>query len=477
MLISKKKLKRVVPLGGVLLLAASLFFATADTSKAATSVTVTSPTSGSTVSGTDFTVTGTASANRKIAVKVNGALVASTTSDGSGAWSLAITGQAAGAKTVEATASTQFMYTNVLNAGDFSASRMSRINTLTNTQESSFSVYAAGAFPITWKPNPTFTKAYGVAPYLNSGTVWVMDLISGTVNTFTLPGSGQRGASVAYNDDGSRVYITDNANTDVLVYNTSNNAQVGSAIPVGGAPHSSTKRPGHDEIWVANSFDDTLSVINIGSNTVTNTYATSDSPNGMAFSPDGNLAYIGVNDGSGAVEVLNANTGAVVDSMPGAGVAEWLTINAGGTKLYSSHPLSNTIDVFDLTTNTLEDTITVGTGPWSMALTADESLLYVTKPDLNGGFSGTQIAIVDTATNTVTSNITPGDGGPFFIWAAPTESATDTVSFTLAATGSGAGLADTGMDATRLVIVASALVGLGLLSGTYLVLRHYYHSS
>lgn len=462
------------------LVGSSVFFSPVE---AATSISITSPTDGSSAAGSNFTVSGTATTNRTVTVSVNGTDVGTTISDGSGNWSYDVTGQTAGAKTIEATATTQHMYTNVLTIADCSGSpptsRMSIINTIDNTEEDSFEIFDAsaladfcpsGGFPITWKPNPSFTKAYGVAPYINSSTVYVMDLTTGSLtDIFELPGTGQRGASVAYNEDGSRVYITDNANTTVYVYNTTTEAQVGGGITVGAAPHSNTKRPGANEIWIANSSDGTLSVINTDSNTVTDTHTVGANPNGMVFSPDGEFAYVGQGDD---IEIINADTGAVVDTITGTNTVEYLLINSDGTRLYASHPSPGdaTIDVFNLETNLLEATISVANGPWGMALTADESLLYVASPNLQGGLSGTDISIIDTDTNTVADTITPGNGTPFHIFAAPPESATDTVNFTLSAadaTASDERLAETGANEQILIVLALALVAVGFGSALY----------
>lgn len=467
---NKNITKRITALFAAVLLFGQLILLPMPAS-AATTIAITSPVANATT-GASFTVSGTATPNRKIEVKINGTAVGSTTSNSGGAWTLDVTGQNDGPKTIEATASTQLMYTNILNVADFSASRMSRINTLTNTEESSFSIYGGGAFPITWKPNPAFTKAYGVAPYLNSPTVWVMDLVNGSTTTFPLPGAGQRGASVAYNTDGSRVYITDNANTTVWVYNTADNSQVGSGIAVGASPHSNTKRPEHDEVWIDNSGNNTVSVINTNSNTVTATYTGFPGANGLAFSPDGNLAYVGTTVAGGTIQIADADTGNIIDSIAGTAGAEWLTINSDGTRLYASHPTTNTIDVFNLSSRTLITSVVVGDGPWGMALNADNSVLYVAKPNLLGSLSGTDIALVDTATNTVTSNITPGGGAPFFIWAAPTESGSATINITV----SSSALADTGVNATLLMIVATSLVACGVLGVTYRVARRRKHT-
>jgi hypothetical protein len=76
-----------------------------------------------------------------------------------------------------------------------------------------------------------------------------------------------------------------------------------------------------------------------------------------------------------------------------------------------------------------------------MAVTADDSRLYVTSPNLLGSLNGSTIAIINTESNTVVDTLTPGGGAPFFIYAAPIESATASTSFIL---GSTDGLADTG---------------------------------
>ncbi len=442
---------------------------------AATSISIASPASGTTQTGSSFTVSGTATPKRTITVKVNGAGVGTTISDAGGNWSINVTGQSAGAKTVEATATGEFVYSNILNTADCSGSpavsRMSIINTLDNTEESDFPIFdssalagfcPSGGFPITWKPNPAFTKAYGVAPYINSSTVFVMDLTTGALtDIFELPGTSQRGASVAYNEDGSRVYITDNANTTVYVYNTTTEAQVGGGIAVGNAPHSNTKRPGSNEIWVANSSDGTISVINTGSNTVTDTHTVGSAPNGMAFSPDGQLAYVGQGDN---IEVIDADTGSVIDTIVGSNTVEYLVINSDGTRLYASHPTPGdaTVDVFNLSSNTLMDTVPVANGAWGMALTNDESQLYVASPNLQGGLSGTDITVINTSDNSVAESFTPGGGTPFHIFSAPPESTTTSVSFTLSSVSST--LAETGQNQFIIAMISVTLVGATILS-------------
>lgn len=283
-----------------------------------------------------------------------------------------------------------------------------------------------------------------------------MDLTTGALtDIFELPGTDQRGASVAYNEDGSRVYITDNANTTVYVYNTATEAQVGGGIAVGTAPHSNTKRPGSNEVWVANSSDGTISVISTDSNTVIDTHTVGSNPNGMAFSPNGQFAYVGQGDN---IEVIDADTGSVVDTIVGSNTVEYLVINSDGTRLYASHPVPGdaTVDVFNLSTNTLMDTVSVANGVWGMALTADEDLLYVASPNLQSSLIGTDITVIDTNSNTVVDSFTPGGGAPFHIFRAPLETASTSVTINLVS-GSNS-LASTGNNSTTYLIISLLLI-------------------
>src|SRR5690606_8818427 len=66
-------------------------------------VTITSPAADASV-GSDFTVSGTATANTTIQVRINNVLVDTATSDGSGQWLVDVSGQTEGSKTIEATA-------------------------------------------------------------------------------------------------------------------------------------------------------------------------------------------------------------------------------------------------------------------------------------------------------------------------------------------------------------------------------------
>lgn len=456
-------MKRILQVFLSLTVVAWQLLAVAAPASAASSITITSPTSGATMTDSSFTVTGTATANRTITLKVDGTTVGSTTSDASGDWSTTVSNVGSGAKTLEATASTDLLYTNVLNASSFATSRMSIINTQNNQEERSFSIFASSAFPIIWKPNPTFTQAYGTSPYLFTNTIWVMDLVNGTTSTFTMSGGGATPGSIAYNSDGSKVYISDAVNDVVHVYDTSDNSEI-TTISVGDGPLSLTHQPGTKYVVNANSNGNTITVIDTETDTVVTTLPTGTQPNALAFNKEGTRLYISIGN-NGDIQVMDASDGTILDTItgtPGA-ASETMIVNDAGTRAYTTHPTSNHIDVFDLEAGSLLDSVTVPPGPWSVALSTDNAKLYVTSPNLLGGLSGTAISVIDTSSNTIVDTITPGTGGPLFNFIQH-DSVSTSVTITV---GNSAVLANTGSNVQAIQFIASALI----ISSLYLIHR------
>lgn len=440
----------------IALLAAPLFLATP--AMAATTVAITSPANGSTATGTSFTVTGTATPARNISVKVNGAVVGTTTSDGSGNWSLNVTGQTAGVKTIEATASYQQLYVNSLSVGSLSNSVMTKINPVDNSVEGTFSLFTNSSAPLFWVPNGDFTKAYGASGPLGSPYVYTIDLTNGSVSSFLMAGTSPNPSIPAYNSDYSKVYIPDvDSNNDIVrVYDTSTDVEIGTGIPVGGCANSAAHRPGTDEVWVANGCDNTISVINTISDTVIHTYSMLGSGTCPYFTPDGSKLYAAQCGGTVIYEIdpTTGNTNDTITLSSGS-IGYSLKMNSNGSKLYIPNIIDNTLDVLDTTTNTISQVSAVGIGPIGVTVSPDESKAYVTNANGAGGFSGNSISVVNLATNTVTDIISVV-AAPSVGWFAPVESASATVSFSLSTTSSTISLASTGQD-TRLAIIAALI--------------------
>ena len=136
------------------------------------------------------------------------------------------------------------------------------------------------------------------------------------------------------------------------------------------------------------------------------------SANAVAISPDGNVGYIASASGAPSVYQFDANTNALVGppiALPaGNYVRTGMAVSGDGAYLYVSNAANGTVSVIDTTTNSLlPDSITVGGNPGAMAVSPDGQYLIVTQVPNNNPNS---VSVIDTTTNTVTTQITVGNG-------------------------------------------------------------------
>jgi YVTN family beta-propeller protein len=411
-------------------------------------------------------VTGTATPARNISVKVNGSVVGTTTSDSGGNWSVNVSGQTAGAKTIEATASYQQLYVNSINVGSLSDSVMTKLNPVNNQSEGTFSLFSNSTAPLFWTPNGDFTKAYGAAGPLGSPYIYTIDLVNGSVSSFLMAGTSPNPAVPAYNSDYSKVYIpdTDGFNDIVRVYNTTTNAEIGSGIVVGDCAAFAAYRPGTNEVWVSNLCDNTISVIDTVTDTVTDTHATAASVNCLNFTPDGSKLYALQCGTSNTIFEIDPDSGTTTDTitMPSGLPGYVLNMNSDGSKLYITNIIDNTLDALNTSTNAITQVVAVGTGPLGVVISPDDLKAYVTNANVTGGFSGNSISVVDLTSNSVTNTISAAVA-PSVGWFAPVESASTSVSFTLLQNTNVATLANTGQSTTKIFIgsLILMLVGFG----------------
>jgi len=117
---------------------------------------------------------------------------------------------------------------------------------------------------------------------------------------------------------------------------------------------------------------------------------------------DVNPTYMYVtNYGSGTVSVINTSTNTVVNTITVGTRPYGVAITPNGLYAYVANVGSGTVSVINTSTNTVVDTITVGGSPLGVAITPNGLYAYVT----HGG--GT-VSVINTATNTVVNTISVG---------------------------------------------------------------------
>jgi YVTN family beta-propeller protein len=154
--------------------------------------------------------------------------------------------------------------------------------------------------------------------------------------------------------------------------------------------------------FVPNQSDNTVSVINVATNTVTSIIPVGIHPIGVSVSPDGSIVYI-TNIGDISVSVINTATNTVSAIIPVGNNPKGVSVSPDGSKVYVANENDNTVSIINTATNTVSATITVGTNPFGMCVSPDGSKVYV------ANFSDSTVSVIATATNTVSATITAGN--------------------------------------------------------------------
>jgi YVTN family beta-propeller protein len=106
-------------------------------------------------------------------------------------------------------------------------------------------------------------------------------------------------------------YIANSGDDTVTVINTSTKA-IELTLAVGDEPISAAVTPDGKFVYVVNFSSDNVSVIDTSTNTVITTIGVGTGPFGVAVSPDGKFAYVS-NDTSEILSVIKTSTNTVVD--------------------------------------------------------------------------------------------------------------------------------------------------------------------
>jgi YVTN family beta-propeller protein len=207
--------------------------------------------------------------------------------------------------------------------------------------------------------------------------------------------------------------------------------------------------------YISNTGDGAVFVVDQSTASVVGTIPVGDQPVGVAFSPDGTSAYV-ANFGSG-VSVIETATHSVVATITLGGFPEDVAVSRDGSRVYVSNATANTVTVIETASNGVVATIPVGAAPGALAVTPDGAFVYVSAR--NGG----AVQVIATSTNTIVGSIAfpfnPGDlamspdgstvyvlSGPFRSELAVVETSSNTVTRTITLAISGESLLAVGVS-------------------------------
>jgi len=199
-------------------------------------------------------------------------------------------------------------------------------------------------------------------------------------------------------------YVTNGGNNTVSVIDAATNT-VTATIPVGNGPGAVAVTPNGADAYVTNVTDNTVSVIDVASNTVVAVIPVGNRPTGVAVTPNGADVYV-ANSGDNTVSVIATASNTVVATILVGSFPFAVAVTPNGADAYVANSIDGTVSVIAMASNTVVATIPVGggvNGPTAVAVTPNGAYVYV----LTGE---TTVLVIATASNTVVATITVGNG-------------------------------------------------------------------
>ncbi len=285
------------------------------------------------------------------------------------------------------------------------------------------------------------TRVFAGAFRLSALALLVMALGSGACS----PSIGTSSATQADSAAQVNAYVANENNNTVSVIDTATNT-ITATIPVGSIPIALVLTPDSASLYVANGGSNTVSVIDTATNTVVATVPVGNTPFATAMSPDGAFVYV-ANLRGNSVSVIATATNTVVATVPVGRNPEGVAVTPDGAFAYVTNDSDNTVSVIDTATNTVVATVPVGRLPGPVAVSPDGTLVYVGR-FISPGVGG--VDVIDAATNTVTTTVTVGNQ-PFGIAFTPDGALAYVANFV----GSSVSVIDTA-TATVVTTIASA---------------------
>ena len=286
----------------------------------------------------------------------------------------------------------QFVY--VANQGNGTVSVISTSTNTVTTTISLPSVCDCSASPVAVAITPDGTRAY--VTDTGQSAVFVIDTNPSdeTYNTVIASitedvGNPNPSGAIAISPDGSAAYYTFGTTSvgriDTNPSDDSYNTHT-TTITVGNNPTGVAVTPNGSFIYVANSTDGTVSVIPNTFPTFSpiTTVTVGAGPSSVAITPNGTLAYV-VNQGGRTVSVINTTTNTVTATVSSGfcGQLNQIAIAPNGTDAYvadatavTGQPVCTQADVITTSSNTVTGNVTVGDGPFGVAVGSTQTQTF-----------------------------------------------------------------------------------------------------
>ncbi|MFL6363838.1 MAG: beta-propeller fold lactonase family protein [Nitrososphaeraceae archaeon] len=221
---------------------------------------------------------------------------------------------------------------------------------------------------------------------------------------------GKKPLAITYNPNNNHVYVANTFSDTVSVIDTLRNNNIISNIAVGHFPGNSSSgiayNSNNDNIHVANIGSDSVSEIDGSTNAVTSTIKQPFNPAGIAYDPVNGYVYV-ANKESNTVSVIDTlGNNKVIATIPVGTSPSAIIFDSDNGHVYVANTGSDnsrdTISVIDTSINRVIATIPVSNGPNGITLDSSSGKIYVSNTFSNN------ISVIDDSKNKVITTIPVG---------------------------------------------------------------------
>ncbi|RFC32156.1 MAG: 40-residue YVTN family beta-propeller repeat-containing protein [Candidatus Nitrotoga sp. MKT] len=306
--------------------------------------------------------------------------------------------QAQAVRTISNESNTSGPYAYITNYGS------NNVSVIDTANDAVLAIIAVGYGPYGVTVSPDATRVY-VANYVGN-SVSVIDATTNSVLA-TVP-IATRPYGLAISPDGRHVYVVAYFSNNVSVIDTANNT-VTATIPVGQRPHGVVVSRDSKQVYVANYATNDITVIDATLNSVAATIPlpANSNPFGLAQTLDSSKLYV-TGWSSNAVYVVDTARKAVTATIPVGVRPVSAAVAPDASRVYVSNYNGSTsitsVSVIDAASNTVLTHIPLpsGVAPSGVSVHPDGNWVYV------ASYSTGAVFVIDAASNTIINTVTVG---------------------------------------------------------------------
>ncbi len=206
-----------------------------------------------------------------------------------------------------------------------------------------------------------------------------------------------------------RIYVANQSSGSVSVIDVATK-KVLATVPTGFDTNSLAANPTDSRVYVSVpcSLDQVLTLDTVTLRPTTNINAPN-WINGVAFSPDGHLAYVTAFHGN-ALQVIDADTEETVGQAVTGDTPTGVAVSPDGSRVYVADQGADSLSV--ISTSSLSSVATIPVGHWPRGVVAshDGKVVYVSNTDVGSG--GTTVSVINAKTLTVVATLATGGTVP-----------------------------------------------------------------